>query len=67
MAGERNEGIQKLGLGGSRDGNEDEVWTLDKIATNLCLCDLQKMLAAEDKSLDDFGLPMPNLEKKQFC
>jgi hypothetical protein len=48
------------------DDDDDEEWTLPKFAFNSSLCDLERMLAEEDKSLNDFDLPMPNVEKEQF-
>ena len=45
---------------------EDGEWTLDKFASNSCLCDIERMLGEEDKSLSDFGLPLPNIEKEQY-
>ena len=40
-------------------------WSMEKIAANSSLCDLHRMLSEEDKSLEDFDLPIPDLCKEQ--
>jgi hypothetical protein len=68
---ESNEGGQQAAVGLTNSGEEnseqeEDEWTLEKLASNSCLCDIERMLAAEDKSLKDFELPMPDLEKEQY-
>jgi len=52
----------------NKEGGNDknEVWTLEEFASNSCLCDMEMMLNKEKKSLGDFGLPLPNMEKEQY-
>ena len=50
----------------SYNDEDEEEWTLEKYASNSSLCDIERMLAEEDKSLSDFGLPLPNMEKEQY-
>jgi hypothetical protein len=45
--------------------DEDE-WTLDRFASNSCLIDIERILGEVEKSLSDFGLPLPNMEKEQY-
>ena len=52
------------------DRNQMEVefedgWTLEDFATNSCLAHLDKLLELEGHSLDDFHLPLANLDKEQ--
>ena len=51
---------------GSDGADGDEGWTLSRFAHNSCLCDIERMLATENKSLADFGLPVPDMEKEQY-
>ena len=46
--------------------NDEEEWTLYKFASNSCLIDIERMLGEVEKSLSDFGLPLPNMEKEQY-
>ena len=72
LESEEGEEESTAGLTSSDDTSEEhengtqEKWTLEKLASNSCLCDIERMLAAEDKSLRDFELPMPDLEKEQY-
>ena len=45
---------------------DDDEWTLEKFASNSSLCDLEKILAKDDKSLKYFSLLVPNMEKELF-
>ena len=45
---------------------DDDEWTLEKFASNSSLCDLERFLAKEDLSLENFSLPVPNMEKEKF-
>ena len=45
---------------------DDDEWTLEKFVSNSSLCDLEQILAKDDKSLKDFSLPVPNMEEEQF-
>ena len=45
---------------------ENDIWTLEKFALNTCLCQLEIMMKdMMNKSLEDFGLPTPNIEKEK--
>ena len=46
--------------------DDDFEWTLETFALNSCLCDLEKMLAEENTSLLNFGLPEPDMQKEQY-
>ena len=41
-------------------------WTVEKIAENSALCDLENMLSEEDKSLKYFSLPLADFHKEQY-
>ena len=41
-------------------------WTVEKMADNSVLCDLENMLSEEEKSLKYFGLPLADLHKEQY-
>ena len=43
-----------------------DEWTLDRFASNSCLIDIERILGEVEKSLSDFGLPLPNMEKEQY-
>lgn len=50
----------------SYDVEDEEWWTLEKYAMNSCLCDMERMLTEAEKTLSDFRLPTPNMEKEQY-
>ena len=64
LTGERKKASVQVRLGDYCNSNDE--WTLETIATNSCLYDLERMLAVEDKLLEDFELPIPNFEKEQY-
>ena len=41
-------------------------WTVEKIAENSALCDLEDMLSEEDKSLKYFSMPLADFHKEQY-
>jgi hypothetical protein len=43
--------------------NNSEEWSIDTSATKSSLCDPQRMLAEEDKPLEDFNLLVTDLCK----
>ena len=46
---------------------DDDTWTLQKFALNSCLCQIEIMLGdMMNKSLEDFGLPKPNIGKEKY-
>ena len=47
-------------------GSDSSEWTVETIASNSALCELENMLSEEDKSLSDFKLPLPDFHKEQF-
>ena len=50
-------------FGHFKDG---DTWTLQKFALNSCLCQIEIMLGdMMNKSLEDFGLPKPNIGKEK--
>ena len=50
-------------FGHFKDG---DTWTLQKFALNSCLCQMEIMLGdMMNKSLEDFGLPKPNIGKEK--
>ncbi|KAL7551230.1 hypothetical protein ACHAWF_014414 [Thalassiosira exigua] len=47
------------------NGSEFESWTVEQYADNSCLCELNKMLLDQDRSLAHFKLPEPDPEHEQ--
>ena len=46
--------------------NNDPSWTLERYAQNSCLINIQFLLAKENRTLEAFGLPVPDLEREQY-
>ena len=47
------------------NGNE-ETWTLEQYAINSALCLLQRLLKDQNKTMDEYGLPLPDMEKEHY-
>ena len=45
---------------------KDKDWSMEEFALNSSLCSMEIMLGGTGKSLSDFGLPLPNMDKEQY-
>ena len=50
----------------SNQDSDNDRWTMGQFAINSALCNMEIMLGETGKSLSDFGLPSPNMDKEQF-
>ena len=48
------------------DDSDSSKWTIETIAPNSALCELEIMSSEEGKSLSDFKISLPDLHKDQF-
>ena len=46
--------------------DDSRAWTVESVAENSALCDIENMLSEEDKSLKYFGLPLAEFHMEQF-
>ena len=58
--------LGQTNVNASNQDSDNNRWTMEQFAINSALCNMEIMLGKTGKSLTEFGLPSPDMEKEQF-